>query len=653
MAGISERRWHLREAVGLFAIAALYFAWGCRLSLEPMDEGQIVFASWRTAQGSLPYRDFTHMYGPSLFFLNGALLRWIAEDLLVIRISLVILKAFTAILVYLCARLLASRFFALLAYFLVLGIWGGPWGFNAPYANHYAMTLLLAGIVVFAASRPRFLLACFLAGLCFGLAATFKQTIGAFSVVWFSLFLLARRDPSPLDSPYRPSRFERFLVRSIRWLVLFGAFGAIAAYQATGTTVWNVLALSTPALATILFLAVRELRSNAQYAEQVRSVSGIVLCGLGSSLPVLAYVALYAALGSLRDLAVNTVVMAPVVKWFIPFPPLNSRMLICIAAVVTLFSAVRAWRAARSRGDGSRWVAAGVTGLLLVSLYLVWNGIEVRGGWLHSGAWYGDVFRVLLVLPIGIVWVAVPNVLRDAEGGANGGEEVERANLRRLFFCAAATSLLFLHPGADIWHVLMALPVFLPLLSWELEAFHRVPEPSGTVGRFVSRAVAVLFVTVLAAPFVHGTLRGWWERPSPAFEMPRATGVVGITPQFTDQVELVKYLKARSGRSLLVLTDQQLLYFLAGEPSVVEKSEFVLYLVGAGIIREEDARALVHEREFVQRLQATHPVIVDAVNSRASARFREVFPAVARYIDANYRVEKSIGTYRVLATAGS
>jgi hypothetical protein len=251
-------------------------------------------------------------------------------------------------------------------------------------------------------------------------------------------------------------------------------------------------------------------------------------------------------------------------------------------------------------------------------------------------------------LPLGIVLVAVPALLRDTDGRSSDAEK-RGDGVRQLLFIAAAGSLLSLHPAADLWHVFMVLPMFLPILSWELDAFHRVPRSNGMAGRLVSASAAVLFAVFLAAPFVHATARAWIERPPPALRMKRATGIVGLTSQLAQQVELVSYLEGRSERGLLVLTNEQLLYFLSGGVPAMEEQEFVLYLVGGGLIGDEDARALVPEGPFIERLKATKPTIVDAADHRMAKRFRDVFPNVARFIDENYRLEKAIGTYRVLA----
>jgi len=214
------------DTFALFFLSLLYFAVGCLSHLEPIDEGQLVYPSWRVAEGAIPFRDFMHLYGPSPFFLNGALFRWFGHDLLVLRLSLAVLKAGAAVVVFLSASHLMSRSFAWLVSGLFVAVWGFPWAFNSPYPNHYAMTAVLAGMLVFLCLPRRFLLGCFLAGLSFGLAATFKQTTGAFAAVWFALFLLVERPPVPPEEGHWNvgGGAAALASRLVRWAVVAGAF---------------------------------------------------------------------------------------------------------------------------------------------------------------------------------------------------------------------------------------------------------------------------------------------------------------------------------------------------------------------------------------------------------------------------------------------
>jgi hypothetical protein len=135
------------------------------LSLEAERRGHIIYPIWRAAKAR---HTSTSASTPRRSSLNAALLRLFGTDLAVIRVSLVLAKAALATMVYLNARLMASRRFALLAYALIVVVWMTPWWvFNSPYANHYSLLLELLGIFIFLTLRTRrFILACAGAG-CF------------------------------------------------------------------------------------------------------------------------------------------------------------------------------------------------------------------------------------------------------------------------------------------------------------------------------------------------------------------------------------------------------------------------------------------------------------------------------------------------------
>src|SRR5207247_9965012 len=135
------------EAVAVGAVAALYFLGVALRTIEWTDEGQIVYPSWRVADGAVPYVDFHHLYGPSVFLLNGALLALFGRDLRTIRLSLVVVKAAVAALVYAAARRLAPRPVAFAAAAVLIAAWGVPiWLCNTPYASYYGSALCLASL---------------------------------------------------------------------------------------------------------------------------------------------------------------------------------------------------------------------------------------------------------------------------------------------------------------------------------------------------------------------------------------------------------------------------------------------------------------------------------------------------------------------------
>ena len=54
-------------SLGLLLSTIAYVAVGCTLSLETIDEGQILYPSWLVSTGSIPYGDLRHLYGPGGF----------------------------------------------------------------------------------------------------------------------------------------------------------------------------------------------------------------------------------------------------------------------------------------------------------------------------------------------------------------------------------------------------------------------------------------------------------------------------------------------------------------------------------------------------------------------------------------------------------
>jgi hypothetical protein len=99
----------------------------------------------------------------------------------------------------------------------------------------------------------------------------------------------------------------------------------------------------------------------------------------------------------------------------------------------------------------------------------------------------------------------------------------------------------------------------------------------------------------------------------------------------------------------LVIDDEPLLYFLAGIPSAAERAEFALYLLGGGVLSTEDARTLIGEHALLELFERARPLVVDYVDSPASARFRAAFPAVADVLATRYAARMTAGGYRLLA----
>src|SRR3954471_11382504 len=139
-----------RTGVLLFAAAAALSGFTLLREVGPHDEGLMLQAAARVADGQLPYRDFWWNYGPGQPFLLGALWKALGPSLLVWRTVRTALAATAALLVGLLARRESSPPVALLAWAAAAGAMAWPTG---PGPNPPALVLVL-GALLLAGERP-------------------------------------------------------------------------------------------------------------------------------------------------------------------------------------------------------------------------------------------------------------------------------------------------------------------------------------------------------------------------------------------------------------------------------------------------------------------------------------------------------------------
>jgi hypothetical protein len=629
-----ERAGRALELGAIAIVAAAYFYGAIGGGIGLTDEGQIVYPSWEVAHGAIPYVDFRHLYGPSVFFLNGALFRLFGADLAVVRLALVVVKTIVAVLVYTLARGAASRGSALLAVGLLVAIWSAPiWFFNAPYATYYATALSLAGVVI--ASGPATGLRTFATGVCFGLAATFKQTQGLFAFLAFVLFVIIVTRPGPRPTACPMTRAASGVLRCLALLAVpVLAFAYVRDHIATATACAIILPMS----ASAAVLLGREIVAWPPSDAAVGGVRLLVLATVGLALPVVAYVAFYLHIGALDALVHDTVSGLPQqISWFAPFR-VPGPQTVCFAATVTsVFVVLAGWRERRAgRGSGifvAGCVALAGSGVPLVRLARATPGLRP---YLVGAGWTTDLLALLpwaafAVLAAGAVTLRA----RRAEASSASG-----SHLAALLFLFAAGTTMQLYPAADLPHGTMILAGIAPLLAVVLDALFRVRIPGG-------RVIVALLLVGTAWPFVRFRMARETAGPPP---FARASGVAATDERSREAAALVRHLGEAGVRNggLLVLTDEQLLYFLAGVGSALPREEFTLYLVGAGLVTDEAARALIDQGASVARLVRVRPLVVDHEGSVESARFRRALPYLAEFIDRRYGPGAIVDGYRVL-----
>ena len=492
---------------------------------------------------------------------------------------------------------------------------------------------------------------CAVAGLCFGLAATFKQTSGAFGFLALALYLLTEKG----DWKGRLGGVPTSLIRAGRWFVLLFTVAVAIFYLAPHNPFWNFALLLTPVLFLTGHLAMRERRGEVDTESQLRGFWGTVTLSLAFVLPILGYGLLYVSLGLGAEILFNTVSgIPPVVNWISTFPVPTISFGLWQLACFGGFASVALW-GGRSPTTMRGWRMRRFGGLLVLSLLAI--GALVVKGWQARGDdwWFWGSSDLLFAVPFVLVWLSLAEqvrLLRDEEPSKTPRQR--RAFV--LFACYGPMALLSLYPAADIWHILALLPACLPLLANLLERFWQFSEEEGrgaSAWRIGAGAAIGIFTLVLLLPAVHDVLRERGMKPAYAKSLPRATGVrggSGVYMSTRSGGKLVRYLTEEQQRdeALYVLSAKSLFYFLTDRVSPVQEYEYILYLVAYDMIHTEKAREFVDEDELIRRIEEVRPLIVDDEFDDHSENVRLMFPRFADFIDSHYREVEKFGAFRVL-----
>jgi hypothetical protein len=166
----------------LFGAGALISGLTILYGINPHDEGLMLQAAARVADGELPYRDFYANYGPGQFYLLGGLDAAFGPSLLAWRIVRVALDALVATLAYGLVRRDAPPPVAILVWVAAIVAMAHP---TLPHPNATALALAL-GAVLLARRSPTG------AGVLAGLAFGFRFDLGAAAAVAAALAAVDR-----------------------------------------------------------------------------------------------------------------------------------------------------------------------------------------------------------------------------------------------------------------------------------------------------------------------------------------------------------------------------------------------------------------------------------------------------------------------------
>jgi hypothetical protein len=171
----------------LFGLGALLSGLTILEGINPHDEGIVLQAAARVADGQLPYRDFYANYGPGQYYVVGALDAVFGPSLLGWRVVRVALDALVGVLAYALVRREAPTPFALGAWVAVVAVMAHP---TLPHPNAPALALAF-GALLLARRSPAG------AGVLAGLAFAFRFDLGVAAAVGVALAAGGRHRGAP------------------------------------------------------------------------------------------------------------------------------------------------------------------------------------------------------------------------------------------------------------------------------------------------------------------------------------------------------------------------------------------------------------------------------------------------------------------------
>ena len=180
--------------MALFAGAVLVSAFTILQQVDPFDEGLVLQAARRVAQGQLPYGDFQWAYGPAQPYLLAALFKLFGTSLLQWRILRSLCDAAVATLVFALARREVGTRWAILAWLAVAGEMAEPRSAN-PFP--YALACVLGAALVAARGRA------VVAGVLIAAAAAFRLDFALYGAAAIAVCLAFLPAPGRVRSVAR------------------------------------------------------------------------------------------------------------------------------------------------------------------------------------------------------------------------------------------------------------------------------------------------------------------------------------------------------------------------------------------------------------------------------------------------------------------
>ena len=669
----------------LFCLGLGYLYLFHQLGWFLQDDGVLYYHFLRTHRGQLPYRDFFTGYGPVTLYLHSSLFSLFGESIDATRVFMAVVNAFSAAGLYLVARRLVSRLFAVIPPLLFLSMQPGDIAamafHNIPYPIWYGMLFGVWGIwtmlrAMETRSRTRRAAWIVATGVIGGLALFSKQNAGVF-FLWGVTGFLASYPRSPAESVAPGPR----LMTAVRigYLVLIPL--------AVLVVIKNFLSFSTVLLfflPTASLAAVGARRRFDRVAFR-GAVVDFLLLGLGVALavgPWLAYFSTNIGVGGFLDaiffFAVdvdrNLFLAHPlpgVLTWFV---------LGCALAVILLYLMTgRREDGLRALPQAPRWRRVTVYTLIAMPVlavlgfgvfyaksiwrffrfeYNLWLFYESFSTGMDNAASY--LSFVVLALAIGLTW-------RQA-----GGTVRERDPAPAPFLCVlwvSACLLVLYYPRMDAAHLVgAAAPLYVVAVAvlqngmerWS-KAFHAAGRPSiPRVAKIVCILLAAFVIGWKLAPKFysrtmlarhHGTV-SLVSTPSEFFHYPGFNAYFPIYReaqrlQFEAFRDVISYVQSETDQDEPIFTFPALpmVYFVADRPNATRHDYFlgnnVSFTEQLGVVRT------------LERLGVELIILPSDKNDYFLKKSKDFTRLIHGYLRQGYYLDHRVGPYDVLRRYGS
>jgi hypothetical protein len=637
-------RWIQMAALAVIALA--WFSLTLDTGLSMRDEGYLLHMGAQVAHGQVPHRDFVEAYGPGVFSTTAVLLEAAQYEIVGLRMGLAVIKTLAVLLTFGILSRLTPGWVAFAGSLFATVYWGrASLNLNAPHAALYTIPIgLLASLLMLRALTIPTRGAHLLVGLAAGSALLFKQSVGAMSAVGLGLALaaLAVLQPPSDERPDEP--FTPVPVLLGLWALAAGAIVLpTAPFMSARDYAIHLLPIHLAMGVVAMGVHRRSPRVRLRWILEER----LLPYAGGVALSVAPVVALYAAWGALPDMLYDMFVFPRTLRnYYLPVALPRPAYALLGLGFSALMAGGLLGLARRRRIAGATLLAGGAA--FGVALGLI--GRAVPTGRLPIELWRASaLFDWILpaLLVIAATGLLADDIRRKGWSAASSGLLV--LTFHQAFLCFQ----IFPRAGHNVWIVQGAMLPLVALLAYRAWSA-TIRCEMGFGRRLAAGVLCVALPFWLAAPLAERVL-AQELRPGPerAVDLPHAQGLKMDWKDWRRQQigaaqKLIRHLAMTSqpDTPLLLIGNEQMIYFASDRPHLVPSREFLLYSAASGMIPDSEIYRL-GDADIARRLETAADVRVVIAGDTSARRLLGLLPEVELVIAGQFQIDERIGPYVV------